>query len=58
MLLVNQFKHHAACVNKYFNDEELDIEIEDTMEDPIYENYRAVLDSKSTDETLVSSLFY
>ncbi|KAL4570514.1 hypothetical protein LXL04_026170 [Taraxacum kok-saghyz] len=41
-----------ACVAKYFNEEEPNLEIDDTKEDPIYQNYRAVLDSKSTDETL------
>ncbi|KAJ9549815.1 hypothetical protein OSB04_022358 [Centaurea solstitialis] len=41
-----------ACVDKYFNDEEQDLEIDDTTEDPIYTNYKAVLDSKSTDETI------
>ncbi|XP_071692334.1 aluminum-activated malate transporter 14-like [Rutidosis leptorrhynchoides] len=41
-----------ACVDKYFTDEESDIEIDETMEDPIYKNYKPVLDSKSTDETL------
>ncbi|XP_024993690.1 aluminum-activated malate transporter 14-like [Cynara cardunculus var. scolymus] len=41
-----------ACVVKYFNDEEPDLEIDETTEDPIYNNYKAVLDSKSTDETL------
>ncbi|KAL4570513.1 hypothetical protein LXL04_026169 [Taraxacum kok-saghyz] len=41
-----------ACVTKYFGDEEPNSEIDETMEDPIYENYKAVLDSKSIDETL------
>ncbi|KAI3727879.1 hypothetical protein L6452_16500 [Arctium lappa] len=41
-----------ACVDKYFNDEEPDLEIDEAMEDPIYTDYKAVLDSKSTDETL------
>ncbi|PWA96927.1 aluminum activated malate transporter family protein [Artemisia annua] len=41
-----------ACVDKYFKDDETDIEIDETQEDPIYKNYKAVLDSKSTDETL------
>ena len=48
---------NAACVDKYFNDEELDREIDETVEDSIYTYYKAVLDSKSTDETLVSSFF-
>lgn len=29
-----------------------------SSEDPIYKGYKAVLDSKSTDETLVSHLLY
>ncbi|XP_076906151.1 aluminum-activated malate transporter 12-like [Bidens hawaiensis] len=42
-----------ACVSKYFNDEESEtLEIDNTLDDPIYKNYKAVLDSKSTDETL------
>ncbi|KAD3641506.1 hypothetical protein E3N88_30730 [Mikania micrantha] len=41
------------CVNKYFTDEEeSDTEIDNTTDDRIYKNYKAVLDSKSTDETL------
>ncbi|KAK9052976.1 hypothetical protein SSX86_029606 [Deinandra increscens subsp. villosa] len=46
-------KSVEACVNKYFTDEESDIEIDNIADhDPIYKNYKAVLDSKSTDETL------
>ncbi|KAJ9549814.1 hypothetical protein OSB04_022357 [Centaurea solstitialis] len=45
-------KSIEACVVKYFNDEEPDLDIDETTEDPIYNNYKAVLDSKSTDETL------
>ncbi|KAI3710514.1 hypothetical protein L2E82_40297 [Cichorium intybus] len=45
-------KSIEACVTKYFSDEEPNLEIDETMEDPIYNNYKAVLDSKSTDETL------
>ncbi|KAJ0799012.1 putative aluminum-activated malate transporter [Helianthus annuus] len=41
-----------ACVDKYLTDEESDMEIDNTSDDPIYKNYKAVLDSKSTDETL------
>lgn len=40
-----------ACVNEYF--EEKEKETSDSK-DRIYEGYQAVLDSKSTDETLVS----
>ncbi|KAK1438454.1 hypothetical protein QVD17_04263 [Tagetes erecta] len=46
-------KSIEACVNKYFTDEESDIEnIDNITDDRIYKNYKAVLDSKSTDETL------
>ncbi|KAI3523764.1 hypothetical protein L1887_02148 [Cichorium endivia] len=40
------------CVNEYFSDKESDVGKDKSMEDPIYNNYKAVLDSKSTDETL------
>lgn len=40
-----------ACVSEYF--EEKEKETSDSK-DRIYEGYQAVLDSKSTDETLVS----
>ncbi|KAI3687003.1 hypothetical protein L1987_80693 [Smallanthus sonchifolius] len=39
----------AACVDDYFSDSE---PCDKAIEDPIYENYKAVLDSKSTNETL------
>ena len=46
----------AACVNEFFYGE---IHVSDgdveSSEDTIYKGYNAVLDSKSTDETLVSS---
>lgn len=45
-------KSIAACVDEYFSDGEPDGGKDKSMEDPIYENYKAVLDSKSTDETL------
>jgi hypothetical protein len=53
----------AACVNEYFNDSDLEVIRNKSSEDPIYEGYKAVLDSKSIDETLVSfpnsfSFFY
>ncbi|CAI0418631.1 unnamed protein product [Linum tenue] len=48
-----------VCVNEYFSDEavteareESDDEEKSCDEDPIYKGYKAVLDSKSTDETL------
>ena len=47
----------AVCVNEYFNDYEIKENQDKSSEDPIYKGYKAVLDSKSTDETLVSSCF-
>ncbi|KAL1217712.1 Aluminum-activated malate transporter 14 [Cardamine amara subsp. amara] len=41
-----------ACVNEYFEEEEKDAETSDLSEDTIYNGYKAVLDSKSTDEAL------
>lgn len=42
-----------ACVNEYFRNETTDEDKEKTLlEDPIYKGYKAVLDSKSIDETL------
>ncbi|XP_010559291.1 PREDICTED: aluminum-activated malate transporter 12-like [Tarenaya hassleriana] len=44
-----------ACVNEYFEDkdpEDKDKEPSSSSEDRIYQGYKAVLDSKSTDETL------
>ncbi|XP_010434594.1 PREDICTED: aluminum-activated malate transporter 12-like isoform X2 [Camelina sativa] len=40
-----------ACVNEYFEEKETEKETSDSK-DRIYEGYQAVLDSKSTDETL------
>lgn len=56
-------KSIEACVNEYFNDsaEEVKINLMDKPsddEDPIYKGYKAVLDSKSIDETLVSFFFF
>ncbi|CAI9274706.1 unnamed protein product [Lactuca saligna] len=46
-------KSIEACVTTYFCEEERDVERDEMIsEDQIYENYKAVLDSKSTDETL------
>ncbi|PKI46895.1 hypothetical protein CRG98_032706 [Punica granatum] len=44
-------KSIEACVNEYF-DAKLAERKDETSEDPIYKGYKAVLDSKSTDETL------
>ncbi|XP_075509838.1 aluminum-activated malate transporter 12-like [Primulina tabacum] len=41
-----------ACVNEYFSNDTIDEDKEKSLEDPIYKGYKAVLDSKSTDETL------
>ncbi|XP_068651241.1 aluminum-activated malate transporter 12-like [Aristolochia californica] len=41
-----------ACVNGYFQDAEIETIRKQSSKDPIYKRYRAVLDSKSTDETL------
>ena len=50
--------HFAACVNEYFNDADETEETQITSaEDPIYEGFKAVLDSKSNDETMVISSF-
>nr|XP_043613439.1 aluminum-activated malate transporter 12-like [Erigeron canadensis] len=40
------------CVNEYFSDREPDAGKDKLTEDSIYNNYKSVLDSKSTDETL------
>ncbi|PPS02859.1 hypothetical protein GOBAR_AA17798 [Gossypium barbadense] len=40
------------CVNEYFNDPEIKENQDKSSEDPIYKGYKAVLDSKSIDETL------
>ncbi|KAJ7952664.1 Aluminum-activated malate transporter [Quillaja saponaria] len=44
-------KSIEACVNEYFKDGNTEA-TEQTSEDPIYKGYKAVLDSKSIDETL------
>lgn len=50
--------YFAACVNEYFNDADEIEETHDTSEeDPIYEGFKAVLDSKSNDESMVSNFF-
>ncbi|PIA32716.1 hypothetical protein AQUCO_04400128v1 [Aquilegia coerulea] len=40
-----------ACISEYFQDQEIVVEGR-SSEDPIYKSYKAVLDSKSIDETL------
>nr|XP_004244701.1 aluminum-activated malate transporter 12-like [Solanum lycopersicum] len=47
-------KSIEACVNEYFSDEEQQKARENSsdLEDPIYNGYKTVLDSKSFDETL------
>lgn len=41
-----------VCVMEYFHDSEKEATQDDSSEDPIYEGYKAVLDSKAKDETL------
>lgn len=45
-------KSIQACVNEYFVDSDTEENQDKSSEDPIYKGYKAVLDSKSTDETL------
>ncbi|KAH1106540.1 hypothetical protein J1N35_010308 [Gossypium stocksii] len=45
-------KSIEACVNEYFNSPEIKENQDKSSEDPIYKGYKAVLDSKSIDETL------
>ncbi|PKA60074.1 Aluminum-activated malate transporter 12 [Apostasia shenzhenica] len=42
-----------GCINEYFQEKD-EQESKDKVEDPIYRGYRAVLDSKSSDETLAT----
>lgn len=44
----------AGCVDEYFSDSNTEVTEVKSSEDPIYEGYKAVLDSKSIDEMLVS----
>lgn len=46
----------SACVNEFFqnHDKESPVREDKSSKDEIYKEYRAVLDSKSSDETLVS----
>ncbi|XVF52388.1 hypothetical protein PTKIN_Ptkin05aG0014100 [Pterospermum kingtungense] len=41
-----------ACVNEYFDESDTNENRGKSSDDPIYKGYKAVLDSKSTDETL------
>ncbi|KAL6532703.1 hypothetical protein OROGR_013663 [Orobanche gracilis] len=45
-------KSIQACVSEYFCNEETNAAEDKSSENPIYKGYKAVLDSKSTDETL------
>ncbi|XP_040988587.1 aluminum-activated malate transporter 12-like [Juglans microcarpa x Juglans regia] len=45
-------KSIAGCVNEYFSDSNTEVTEIKSSEDPIYEGYKAVLDSKSIDEML------
>ncbi|KAG7952478.1 hypothetical protein I3843_12G061100 [Carya illinoinensis] len=45
-------KSIEACVKEYFNENNIETTENESSEDPIYEGYKGVLDSKSTDETL------
>lgn len=47
----------VACVAEYFSNENPNEMAKETSEDPIYKGYKAVLDSKSTDETLVLIIY-
>ncbi|KAH9295448.1 hypothetical protein KI387_039036, partial [Taxus chinensis] len=42
------------CVSEYFDDHPHDNMIEDESEDPIYQGYKSVLDSKASDESLAT----
>lgn len=44
----------AACVNEYFSEMKSAEEGNEPSEDRIYKGYKAVLDSKTSDETLVA----
>ncbi|KAL7166897.1 hypothetical protein ACSBR2_037543 [Camellia fascicularis] len=45
-------KSFEDCVKEYFREEEKEVTTDESSEDPIYKGYKAVLDSKSIDETL------
>lgn len=50
--------HLAGCVMEYFCEIKPAQAKDKAVEDPIYKGYKAVLDSKSTDETLVSFMLF
>lgn len=52
--MIDGQKNPAVCVMEYFYDSEKEATQDDSSEDPIYEGYKAVLDSKAKDETLVT----
>lgn len=45
---------YSACVSGYFNNEAPHINEDEPEKDPVYLGYKAILDSKSADETMVS----
>ncbi|CAM8883036.1 unnamed protein product [Rhodiola kirilowii] len=45
-------KSIEECVSAYFKDSDSEIKLDESFEDSVYEGYKAVLDSKSSDETL------
>jgi len=47
--------HLAGCVEEYFQDKDIKISEDQAPHDLIDKGYRTVLDSKSRDESLVSS---
>ena len=51
--IIDDRKYHAACVMEYFCDSKKQSTEEDSSVDPIYRGYKAVLDSKAIEETLV-----
>lgn len=55
--LINVRCYLLACVKEYFEEEEIKEETLVLSEDTIYNGYKTVLDSKSTDESLVSYLY-
>ena len=57
--IIDGLKNHAVCVREYFYDSATEAtEDDDSSEDPIYEGYKAVLDSKANDETLVTQCYF
>ncbi|KAH9302669.1 hypothetical protein KI387_014252 [Taxus chinensis] len=55
---VNKFqglvKSLEGCVSEYFDEHPYDNMTEDESEDPIYQGYKSVLDSKASDESLAA----